>query len=742
MKEHETGMMGLPLRLLAREVYDTLVRQLGPLEVALVTGEEKIVPPRPRYWICTVEAMPLDVVVDFLAVDEIQLAAHHERGHVFTDRLLRARGQKETWFLGAETMRPLIAALIPETTFLSSPRLSMLRSEDTYTLGGLPPRSAVVAFSVNRVYELAEKIRARKGGAAIVSGALSPRARNAQVAMYQNAEVDYLVATDAIGMGLNLDVHRIAFSETRKFDGRRVRDLTTSELAQIAGRAGRYQRDGFFGTYAPCPRLPAHVERAIEAHRFEALDTLMWRNPDLDFSSPTALLRSLRVEPPLPCLQLIAQPEDGQTLERLLMRSDIVQAVDREENLRLLFDVCQIPDYRKLLVEQHARLVSAIFFELLNFGRLRSSWLAPQLRRLAEHDGDVDSLTHRIAFVRTWIFVSHQNHWVEDARTWQEMTRSLEDDLSDALHLALVERFVRRRRSTSSAVGPTRQGARTLEQQLRSLQQRLTPATEPISLLERLRASNEKPIFSVRGVMSFEGQDIARLRPGRTLLEPATTSLVDRSERRPSELNRYLQEQTQKWARGALGTLSEELMQKLGAAGRGLCYQLRQGLGSVARAEVQPQIGALSSQERKLLVQAGVHFGTYSIYLPRLLKKEALLRRMTLYRCYFGALPITDEQFEHAPHRPSYRIDRAIQESSLLALGFRRLGPLSVRVDVLERVLAEEIEVSTLCGRLGCKKRDAVLVARAANTFGAGRQKRRRGGRRPRLSTNKTNRGE
>ncbi|MEM9487833.1 MAG: helicase-related protein, partial [Myxococcota bacterium] len=406
MLEHQTGMIGLPLRLLAREVYDRISAVRGESQVALITGEEKRVPAAPRYWVCTVESMPLSRPVDFVAIDEIQLAAHHQRGHIFTARLLEMRGRRETWFMGAETMRELIATLVPEAAVARHPRLSQLRYAGTSSLRSLPPRSAVVAFSATKVYELAERLRQHRGGVAVVLGALSPRTRNAQVALYQSGEVQYMVATDAIGMGLNMDVDHIAFAALHKFDGQQDRPLEISEMAQIAGRAGRYQSDGTFGTLAPLPDLPWAVVRAIETHRFRPIERLMWRNSQLDMRSIDTLIASLARRPGHSALRLTSASEDFSALIRLAADPDIRQRAQGTAAVSLLWDVCRIPDFRKLLEDSHVNLLRAIYTQLTDPGeRIAPDWMNRRVSQLDDVSGDIDTLMQRIAFVRTWTYL-------------------------------------------------------------------------------------------------------------------------------------------------------------------------------------------------------------------------------------------------------------------------------------------------------------------------------------------------
>ncbi|MEA2750543.1 MAG: ATP-dependent helicase, partial [Myxococcales bacterium] len=462
MLEHGTGMIGLPLRLLAREVYDRVTARVGEARVALVTGEEQRIPARPSYWICTVEAMPVSRAVEFLAVDEVQLAAHDQRGHVFTSRILSARGTKETWLLGAGTMRPVLRELVPTARQIEHPRLSRLSYAGTVPLARVPPRSAVVAFSVPHVYEIAERIRARKGGAAVVLGALSPRTRNAQVAMFQAGEVDWLVATDAVGMGLNLDVEHVAFGALRKFDGRDVRDVDEAELAQIAGRAGRYVQDGTFGAITPLD-VPAGVVAAIEGHHFAPIRRVRWRNDVLEFGSLAALRESLHAPSTRKVLAKATDAEDSSALDRLALRDEVVRAARGEEAVRLLWDVCTVPDFRKLLLEVHVDFLERLYLELSRRGRLSDDWVAAHVRELEKADGDVESLVARIAAVRTWTYVANRESWLSSPREWQEKTRALEDRLSDALHDRLVMRFVdvkKGRANVARASGPRARNSR------------------------------------------------------------------------------------------------------------------------------------------------------------------------------------------------------------------------------------------------------------------------------------------
>ncbi|NEX94527.1 helicase-related protein, partial [Caulobacter sp. 17J65-9] len=448
MLAHSSGMIGLPLRLLAREVYDRIVRARGPRSVALITGEEKIVPPRPQYFVCTVEAMPLTRDVDFLAIDEIQLCADPARGHVFTQRLLHARGRHETMFLGAGTIAPLIRHLLPGVEIVTRERFSQLTYAGPKKLTRLPARTAVVAFSADQVYAIAELIRRQRGGAAVVMGSLSPRTRNAQVELYQSGEVDFLVATDAIGMGLNMDVDHVAFAGLRKFDGKRTRWLHAQEIAQIAGRAGRFRTDGTFGVTGDCPEMDEDLVEAVEEHRFQPVGGAEWRNSRLDFSSLGELLRSLVAPPPLSGLKLSEEALDETTLRQLVKDEDVVAACRNRERLLRLWDVCQLPDFRKVSVDEHVRLVRSVFEHLTGpRQQLSDGWIAPQFQALDRTDGDIDALARRLANVRTLAYVANRPDWLKSPGHWQEKMRGLEDRLSDTLHERLMQRFIDRRTS-------------------------------------------------------------------------------------------------------------------------------------------------------------------------------------------------------------------------------------------------------------------------------------------------------
>jgi ATP-dependent RNA helicase SUPV3L1/SUV3 len=718
MLSHRTGIIGLPLRLLAREVYDRVTAQVGEAAVALVTGEEKRVPARPRYWVCTVESMPEGREVEFLAVDEVQLAAHRERGHVFTDRLLRARGVSETMFLGSDTMTAAIEALVPTARVERHPRFSKLRGLAPLELTQLPPRSAVVAFSADQVYALAEQLRRRRGGAAVVLGALSPRTRNAQVAMYQAGEVDYLVATDAIGMGLNMDVDHVAFAALGKFDGRASRPLEAAELAQIAGRAGRYTKDGTFGPLAALGPLPQGLMLAIERHQFPPIERVVWRSPDLDFSGIEALARSLRQRPPRAGLQLLERSDDEQVLVELSAVPEVRALAQRPADVELLWEVCRIPDFRKLLEGSHARLLAAVFVQLARHGRLDPGWIERRVRRLDDTEGDIEALMSRIAAVRTWTYISHRPGWIEAPQRWQEWTRAIEDRLSDALHDRLTQRFVDPRAATRT------RGRHVAKDspfgRLRALQlPEVGPAPAPSEAAAIVAAPHSAFALDARGRISFAGRPIAQMTRGPDLLRPEVHVLADMSMGAGSIAQ--VRRRVVAWTRDLVAELLAPLRALPPApapspAARGLLYQLEQGLGSVLRARADPQVRHLTGEDRRLLARLGVQLGELVVFSPELLTPWAVERRAALWAARGGA------RVEPPGEARSIALADGEEPAPYHALGFVPLGPRAVRADVAERAFTRALAATrggpgplpdALAGELGCAAEELPAIAAA-----------------------------
>jgi ATP-dependent RNA helicase SUPV3L1/SUV3 len=714
MLGHSSGMIGLPLRLLAREIYDRIVKARGPRCVALITGEEKIIPPRPQYYVCTVEAMPLSVEVEFLAVDEIQLCADPERGHVFTHRLLQARGKSETMLLGAGTMAPLVRRLLPHAEIQTRDRFSALTYAGPKKLTRLPRRSAVVAFSADQVYAIAELIRRQRGGAAVVMGSLSPRTRNAQVALYQSGEVDFLVATDAIGMGLNMDVDHVAFAGLRKFDGRRTRFLHPQEIGQIAGRAGRYQTNGTFGVTGEAEDMDPDLVEAVEHHSFEPVAGAEWRNSKLDFSSLPTLLKSLAKLPEREGLKLSAEALDETTL-KALADDEVVQTRVRDRtNLARLWDVCQTPDFRKVAAEEHVTLVKAFFLQLTERRRrIGDEWIQRQYEQLNRTDGEIDTLAARLASVRTLAYVANRPDWLVDPAEWQGRTRGLEDRLSDTLHERLMARFVDRRTSAlmrglrvreDMLAGVGADGTVTVEGHFVG---RLTgvsfEAAKGANLLEEkaLRAAAQHavaPEIARRlGLLAAEPDDAFALTPDGALLwrgEIAGT-LSGGEPFRPrvrllSELGQDAARQraTQRLEVFVAGEAGRRLgaLRKLETAvaegrvkglARGLAFQLIEAGGVLDRAAVRAEVRALSQVERRVLRGLGVKIGAFSLYMPGLMRPEARSLTEALARREAG-------DWRPLPDRPSPLPRPAPAGRTLAAFGVRAVGALAVPVEQLE----------------------------------------------------------
>lgn len=718
MLAHASGIIGFPLRLLARENYDRIVAHKGARYVALITGEEKIVPPEARWFSCTVEAMPLDREAEFLAVDEIQLCADPDRGHVFTDRLLHARGLVETMFLGAETIRPLLRRLVPQASVETRPRMSQLSHAGPVKLVRLPPRSAVVAFSAAQVYAIAELIRRRRGGCAVVMGRLSPRTRNAQVALYQDKEVDFLVATDAIGMGLNMDVDHVAFASMGKFDGHRPRRLTAAEVAQIAGRAGRGMRDGTFGTTAQCPPLGDQVVAAVEAHSFEALDQLCWRNSDVDLTHVDALLASLTVPPPGPGLVKGNDAADLETLAALAREPEIRRLAHGRRMVRRLWEACQIPDFRKLADDTHTKLCARVFSHIARDERLPTDWLAGQIGALARADGDIDTLMQRLSGVRVWSYIAARADWVPDSPHWQGRARVVEDLLSDALHERLTSRFVDRRathlmrrldsgetQELLSAV--TRRGDVVVEGhpvgRIGGFSFFPDPAAEGDEKRLVLRAARralreEMPrrvalvetapdaVFALADDQSvtWDGVPIARLKHGTSALRPRIQVLDSefldgaQRERLRIRLQRFLDDRVN----GDLAPLHAAADRGSQQPGfRGLLHRLTEALGLI----LADGDDNLAPQSRAALKAIGVKAGRFGLFIPALLKPRAAAMRARLWALQHGQkvprLPVSD--LVSLPLQPDWPAGFAD------AMGWLEAGPVLLRLDVAERVAAE-----------------------------------------------------
>jgi len=740
---HSSGVIGFPLRLLAREVYDRVVALKGEKQVALLTGEERIVPSNARYFLCTAESMPVGSEggeardVAFAAIDEAQLGIDPERGHVFTDRMLRVRGREETLILGSDTLRPMIRELLPEAEIVSRPRFSTLRYAGSVKLSRLPPRSAVVAFSAEQVYALAEALRRFRGGAAVVMGALSPATRNAQVAMFQRGEVDYLVATDAIGMGLNMDVAHVAFAGLEKFDGRRDRRLTIAEMAQIAGRAGRHQRDGTFGTLGLGDHSAEFSDQeidAIEEHRFRPLDFLYWRNPDLDFTDVRALIGSLERPSDDPLLR--AAPESIDLAVLKAIAEDPAIAAKRGLAARRLWAACGLPDFRKVGPMHHARMVRRLFSYIGDGGHIPHEWFAAEVARLDNVSGDIEMLADRLAGIRSWAYISHRADWLKEPVKWAERTREVEARLSDALHERLTQRFVDRRTSVlvrdigargsdalpvtvaadgEVSVGPEPIGHLTgfdfrVDPAARLADKRLLLAAAERRLGDELerRASalTEAPdsefelITDAEGsvAIGWNGSVLARLAPGRSILEPAvrTARPLDRLSANSraalrARLERWLDGQVESHLRPLKRLSDVSTDPATSASVRALGAMLADAAGVLPRRTVVSAIGTLEQKDRQLLYRLKVRLGPLDVYVPALLKPAAQLWRAAL-RAVRSGEPMPDLPPAGAATLAADADPRAA------ALAYRRVGREWVRIDLADRLASHAHKVRSAGG--------------------------------------------
>lgn len=727
---HSSGIMGFPLRLLAREVYDRVVRIKGEKRVGLITGEERILPPDARWLLCTAESMPTDRDVAFVGLDEAQLGIDAERGHVFTDRLLHARGRDETMILGSESLKPIVRTLLPEAEIITRPRFSQLSYAGAKKLSRLPPRTAIVAFSAEHVYAVAEMLRRTRGGCAVVMGALSPATRNAQVAMYEAGEVDYLVATDAIGMGLNMDVGHVAFASLAKFDGKRQRRLHLAEMAQIAGRAGRHQRDGTFGVLAGGPDEAAFTEQEIERieeHRFNPLDHMMWRNSDLDFASIDALIGSLEVKPDNPPLRAAPEAIDLAVLRILSHDLAIQDAARGPRNVKRLWAACGLPDFRKVGADHHARLVGQIFaFLSQGAGQIPASWFAQQIARLDTAQGDVETIAARISEVRIWAYVAQRADWLPDAPTWAERTRALELKLSDALHARLTERFVDRRTSVlmktvghdpalldvqvetdgrvlvdDEMIGTLTGFTFSPDASARGKDHKRLLAAADLRLPKELARRAQKLAQSTDATFTLATEsgapvrilwdwvEIAQMKPGRSLLSPRL-ALAPAISRLDAATRTLIEDRLDQWFDRTIAARLSAL-DRIGAAAsdpqtppvlRGILAQLSEHGGVLDRSAVDEALASLDRDQRHFLQRLGVTIGALYLFVGGLLKPEPTRLRLALAAVRKG------QPMPPVPLPGLGLLDKpapALAEGAHLA-GFRRFGDQMLRVDLVERI--------------------------------------------------------
>jgi ATP-dependent RNA helicase SUPV3L1/SUV3 len=724
MVAHSSGVIGLPLRLLAREVYNKVVDRVGVDAVALITGEEKIKPPKARYWVSTVEAMPRDLDVSFLAVDEIQIGADLERGHVFTDRILHRRGRDETLLLGAATMRPIIERLLPGANIVTRPRLSQLEFAGDRKITRQPRRTAIVAFSADEVYAIAELIKRQHGGAAVVLGSLSPRTRNAQVALFQSGDVDYLVATDAVGMGLNLDVDHVAFASDRKYDGYQFRRLNPAEFAQIAGRAGRATRDGTFGTTGRCAPFEPELVNALQNHSFDSIKVLQWRNSKLDFSSFGALQVSLAQTPSHEALTRAPIAEDLRVLDHAARDAEVREMAQGPAAVERLWEACQIPDYRKIAPAAHAELVTTLFGFLMRKGKIPDGWFAAQVEQADRTDGDIDTLSGRIAQIRTWTFVANRPDWLADPEHWQEISREVENKLSDALHERLTERFVDRRTSVlmrrlrentmlNTEIGKTGEviveghvigrldgftfapdaaeagsDAKALQATaLKALAGEIDARAEKLS-----KAPDDQFLLASDGVIRWTGDAVAKLMAADDVLHPRLRIVAD--ERLTGAPREAVQTRLDLWLKTHIEKLLGPLFdlakaEDVTGIARGIAFQLIEALGVLERQKIAAEMKDLDQPSRAVLRKYGVRFGAYHIYVPALLKPAARALASLLWaqkHDHVDLSALSGAQHLAGSGRTSFPVDKLLDRDAYRALGYRQCGERAVRVDILERL--------------------------------------------------------
>ena len=734
MLSFESGMIGFPLRLLAREVYDKVIKRVGLNNVALITGEEKIIPLNPKYFLCTVESMPIDKILDFVAVDEIQMCADHERGHIFTDRLLNTRGNKLTMLMGSNSIKKIISKLGGDIEFIYRDRLSKLTYSGHKKISRINRKTSIIAFSAEEVYAIAELIRRQKGGAAIVMGSLSPKTRNAQVELYQSGDVDFLVATDAIGMGINMDIDHVYFSNLKKFDGRKLRRLNLSEIGQIAGRAGRYLNDGSFGITGDCKEISAEEVNLLENHKFEEIRSLFWRNSKLNFNNPQALIKSLDEKPNNDWLKKIYECEDEKALKFFLKDKKFENKEFNKERLTLLWECCQIPDFVKKPYGNHYEVIGNVFKYLDSHkGKISDNFMRLQLMKLDKLEGNVDSLSNRIANVRTWSYVSNKNNWVENQNYWVEKTKFLEDKLSDRLHEELTKTFIDKRASVLARglkqdmefntkilennevmiddqfIGKInglkleldlKKGA--LETDIKSLKKAARQTVGP-ELQKRIQLIIDTKLIELDEDFKiyWKTSAIAKLSPGKDYLNPNVELIVDDilENDQKDKLNNFLEN----WLKSKIHTILKSLidlknLKEKNSSIKALAYQLYENNGVLKRDQVKEYLKSLGQNERKILRDLGVKFGRYHIFLHRLIKPEPVSLRTLLWKNYH------QKYFDLKP--PTFGLNFIEKKdyknkNFMLLCGFEKFENSYVRIDILERLF-----VLIINSTLGKEKRN------------------------------------
>jgi len=748
MLSFDSGMIGFPLRLLAREVYDKIIKKISVDKVALITGEEKIIPTNAKYFLCTVESMPINKHLDFVGIDEIQMCADHERGHIFTDRLLNLRGEKLTMFMGSNTIKNIVNKLDEDTEFMNRERLSKLLYVGHKKISRINRKTAIIAFSTEEVYAIAELVRRQKGGAAIVMGSLSPKTRNAQVQLYQSGDVDFLVATDAIGMGINMDLENVFFSNLKKFDGRKLRRLNMSEIGQIAGRAGRYLNDGNFGITGDCKEIAAEEVELLENHKFEEIKMLFWRNSNLNFNNALSLIKSLEERPNKDWLKKIHECGDEKLLKYFLKDMESHNINNNQETLQLLWECCQIPDFVKKTYGNHLDVVSKVF-SFLNGkdGKITNDYMRLQLIKLDKLEGNVDSLSNRIANVRTWSYVSNKTNWVESQSYWIEKTKLLEDRLSDRLHEELTKTFIDKRASVLARglkqdmefkteimednkviideqfIGDLK-GLRfemdlktgALDADIKSLKKAARQTVGP-ELQKRIQSIVDTGLIEIKDDFKIYWKNfpIAKLIAGKDYLNPDIFLIVD--DILESTDRQKLSEFIEKWIKEKINLVLKSLidlknLRESNSSIKALAYQLYESNGVIKREAVTEYLKKLGQNERKILRDLGVKFGRYHVFLFRLLKPEAVFLRTLLWKNF------NQKDFYLTP--PTFGLnfldDKNIKNKNFMLLcGFENFGNYFVRIDILERLFVQIINsdseknkeiklIPEMLNLLGCSK--------------------------------------
>ena len=749
MLSFDSGMMGFPLRLLAREVYDKVVKKIDPNKVALITGEEKIIPANAKYYFCTVESMPVDKYLDFVGIDEIQMCSDHERGHIFTDRLLNLRGEKLTMFMGSNSMRNIIEKLEEDIEYIDRKRLSKLTYSGHKKISRIERKSAIIAFSAEEVYAIAELIRRQKGGAAIVMGSLSPKTRNSQVSLYQSGDVDFLVATDAIGMGINMDLNNVYFSNLKKFDGKKLRRLKLSEISQIAGRAGRYLNDGSFGITGDCGEISAEEIELLENHKIDEIHTIFWRNPNLNFKNGNTLIKSLEEKPNKSWLRKISECEDEKVLKYILKDTEKLQIFNNENELKLLWECCQIPDFVKKTYGNHLEVVGKVFNFLRETpGKITNKYMKQQLSILDKLDGNVDSISNRIANVRTWSYVANKNGWVENQDYWIERTKFLEDRLSDRLHDELTKSFIDKRASVlakglkqdiifetkivnNEKVMINNQFIGNLKGLKLELDFKIGDLDSDIKSLKKASRQNVGPeilerinqIIKTKNIVLkndlkiyWNNFPIAYLTKGNDYLKPEIIPIIDDVVETDdkNKLQSFLKEWLNEKINNDLGSLLKlKDIKSSNSSTRALSYMLYENNGVLKREFLEKLLKNIDQKERKILRDQGVKFGRYHIFLYKLFKPNIVSLRLILWKNYneknynlepptFGLNFINDKKFA--------------DKNFMLLCGFEKFDEFFVRIDILERLFLEIISSDTI------KSNKIELVPKMLNLLGCSKE--------------------